>query len=187
MTRTITKLVMPGLFTLVCLAASATDYFVAVDGTDSNPGTREEPFATIQHAADLLKPGDVCRVGTGTYRETVTVKRSGEDGKPLRFVAEPAGEVLLSGTELIDGPWSVHESAIHKTQVAGDFPQLFVDGHMMVEARWPNRRFPEELWDVSKWATAGKGSRYGKMVDPELARTGIDWTGARATLSNSGT
>jgi len=53
----------------------------------------------------------------------------------------------------------------------------------MVEARWPNMRFPEDLWDRSKWARAGKGSRYGRIVDPSLAGTGVDWTGARATLN----
>jgi Pel9A-like, right handed beta helix region len=183
MRKTSLRFVMPAFLGLVCLTASGVDYFVAPDGSDANPGTQGHPFATIQHAADVMQPGDVCRVGPGTYRESVVVRRSGRDGSPIRFVADPAGDVLLSGTEPIDGPWTVHEGAIYKTHVEGDFPQLFVDGRMMVEARWPNRRLPEELWDVSKWAKAGKGSRYGKMVDPELAKTGIDWTGGRATLN----
>ena len=45
---------------------------------------------------------------------------------------------------------------------------------MMVEARWPNMKFPEQLWDRSTWAQSSTGSRYGKMVDPNLASTNID-------------
>ncbi|KPK49576.1 MAG: hypothetical protein AMS22_13495 [Thiotrichales bacterium SG8_50] len=57
-----------------------------------------------------------------------------------------------------------------------------MDRKMMIEARWPNMRF-DQLLDRSAWAKAGEGSRYGKMIDPALAKTGIDWTGARATLN----
>ena len=37
---------------LLCLPARATDYYVATNGDDSNPGTINEPFRTIQKAAD---------------------------------------------------------------------------------------------------------------------------------------
>jgi hypothetical protein len=63
------------------------------------------------------------------------------------------------------------------------FEQLFCDGLMLVEARWPNMNFPEQLWERECWAASGTGSRYGKMVDPKLAATGVDWTGAVAVLS----
>ena len=90
---------------------------------------------------------------------------------------------MLDGTETVSGPWSVYKGQIYQTQVDREFIQVFADGQMLVEARWPNRRFPEQLWDRERWAHAGKGSRYGKMVDPNLAETGIDWTGAIAVLN----
>ncbi|MGD8239354.1 MAG: right-handed parallel beta-helix repeat-containing protein [Armatimonadota bacterium] len=167
---------------LATSASWAGEYYVAPDGSDGGPGTQQEPLRTIQRAADMLRPGDTCYVREGTYRETVSVARSGEPGRPIRFAAYPGETVTLSGTEPIETQWAVHKDSIYKASVRPDFEQLFVDGTMMVEARWPNMRFAQ-LFDRSKWATAGVGSRYGKMVDPELAETGVDWTGALATLN----
>jgi len=168
---------------LHCAAGMAADYYVATDGLDANPGTTDRPFRTIQKAADAMKPGDTCLVGGGVYRQTVRPKRSGKPGSPIRFAACPGQKVILSGTEPVAASWKPYRNKIYQTNVNRAFSQLFVDGEMMVEARWPNMRFPDELWDRSKWARAGKGSRYGKIVDPKLAETGIDWTGARATLN----
>jgi hypothetical protein len=66
--------------------------------------------------------------------------------------------------------------------VRGSVRQIFVEDKMMIEARWPNMSL-DDLWNRNRWARAGKGSRYGKMVDPNLAKTGIDWTGAIAHLN----
>jgi len=94
----------------------------------------------------------------------------------------PGETVALSGTEKVPGPWRRHQGAIFKTKVKNRFIQLFVDGEMMVEARWPNIGLGDVLTGKA-WATAGQGSRYGQIVDPDLAKTGIDWTGAVATLN----
>ena len=51
-----------------------------------------------------------------------------------------------------------------------------------IEARWPNMRF-EEIWDRTKWARSDHGSRKDLMICDALAETGIDWTGALATLN----
>jgi hypothetical protein len=166
-------------------------YYVALNGNDDNPGTKDKPFRNIQKCADIIVAGDTCYVREGTYRETVRPKTGGRRGTrmpvpwgsyPVRYIAYPGEVVTLSGTEPITASWTVYKGSIYQTKVDQDFTQLFVDGQMMIEARWPNMRF-EELWDRSKWAKAAPGSDYGKMVDPELARTGIDWTGALATLN----
>jgi len=167
---------------LLAAIARAGEYFVAADGADKNPGSWDRPFGTIQKAADLMRPGDTCYVREGVYRQVMSPKHSGMQGKPIRFEAWPGEVVILSGTEPIRGQWSVHEGAIHKVKVPRQFDQLFVDGQMMIEGRWPNMRF-EQRFDKNCWATAGAGSEYGMMVDPALAKTGIDWTGAVGTLN----
>ncbi|MDP6039814.1 MAG: right-handed parallel beta-helix repeat-containing protein [Candidatus Latescibacteria bacterium] len=158
------------------------DYYVSLDGNDENSGKVEEPFLTIQRAADAMVAGDTCVVGGGVYRETVSVRNGGREGMPVRFVAAPGEEVVLKGTEVICGDWSVHEGAIYKTQVDEVFEQVFVDDEMMIEARWPNARF-DQLLGRECWAKTNVGSRYGKIVDSDLAKTEIDWTGAIATLN----
>jgi hypothetical protein len=167
---------------LTTFAAKATELHVTPAGDDSNPGTRERPLQTIQRAAEVAEAGDVCVVGQGTYRETVKLSKSGEEGRPIRFRSTPGEKVVVDGTEPIAGDWKLHKGQIWKIDVDREFEQLFVDGRMMFEACWPNIRF-RDILSRRGWARTGKGSRYGKIVDPELAKTGIDWTGALATLN----
>jgi len=169
-------------FFVLAVHTQAAEYYVAINGSDNNSGSHEQPFQTIQKAADLMKPGDTCYVRSGIYRQVVRPMRSGTEGKHIRFEAWPGEVVVLSGTEPIRGNFSVHKGRIFKSQVHEVFDQLFVNGQMMIEARWPNMRF-DQRFDKNSWATAGKGSEYGLMVDPSLAKTGIDWTGAVATLN----
>ncbi len=160
----------------------AADYFVAPNGHDSAPGSLARPFRTIQHAADIMRPGDTCYVRGGTYRETVTLKRSGRAGAPIRFRAYPGEIPLLDGTEPITGRWLRHKGSIYKTRTPRKFEQLFVNRRMMLEARWPNTTF-DKLLTREGWATTGPKSTYQKLHDPELAQTGIDWNGATAVLN----
>ncbi len=162
--------------------ALARNYFVAPNGSDDGPGTLEAPFRTIQKAADVVRPGDTCYVRAGVYRETVELRQSGRRDAPIRFTAYPGERVVLDGTEPVRGPWTHYRDGIYKTHTKRRFEQLFVDGQMMLEARWPNTSF-DKLLTREGWASAGPGSTYQKLRDPELAKTGIDWTGATAVLN----
>ncbi len=161
---------------------SGTAYYVSPGGDDSNPGTRESPFRHIQRCADIAQLGDTCFIREGTYRETVRPKNGGRTRDPIKYVAYPGEKVTLSGTELVTGAWTVYKGSIYQAKVELDVEQLFVDGQMMIEARWPNMRF-KELWERSCWANTTKGSCYGTIVDPELGKTDVDWTGAIGTLN----
>jgi parallel beta-helix repeat protein len=54
---------------LVASMSRATTYYVAPPpgGDDGNPGTLGAPWATIQHAADTVQPGDTVQVRAGNY------------------------------------------------------------------------------------------------------------------------
>jgi len=43
-------------------------YYVATNGSDSNPGTFEEPFGTVQHALDTMSGGDIIYLRGGIYQ-----------------------------------------------------------------------------------------------------------------------
>ena len=184
--RSLTLRLFIGTVTLFWLAATpdalAGTYYVSPQGADSAPGTLDRPFRTLQKAAGVLQPGDTCCVRAGTYRESVALTRSGTEGKPIRFAAYPGEIVLLRGTDPLECRWQKHEGHIYKTAIARVFDQLFVDDEMMVEARWPNRPM-EKLWDRSTWASAVRGSCYGRLRDPQLVKTGVDFTGALAVLN----
>lgn len=157
-----------------CPPAAARDYFVAPDGNDANAGTREAPFRTIQRAADVMQPGDVCLIREGTYRETVRPQASGEAERPLRFAAYEGERVVISGADALEAEWSVHEGAVLRAETNLRFIQLFVDGRMMHEARWPNSPL-EDLMDL-QWALAGPGTGYEQLRSADLPEG--DWEGA---------
>ncbi len=50
------------------LPAGAAEYTVAPAGSDTAAGTRAQPFRSLQHAADVMQPGDTCVIRAGTYR-----------------------------------------------------------------------------------------------------------------------
>jgi Concanavalin A-like lectin/glucanases superfamily/Immunoglobulin I-set domain len=129
------------LIVVVVLAhtAHAATYYVSKSGSDSNAGTSTNlSFLTIQNAASVMNAGDICYILSGTYRETVTPAHSGTSGSPITFAAYPGAIPVVSGAEVLNLPWSVYSNSIYQASTAKSFRQLFVDGVMMNEARWPN-------------------------------------------------
>jgi len=167
---------------LLAAGGVGAEYHVSPSGSDSAPGSTARPFRTIQRGLRAAKAGDTVFLRAGVYRETVRLDASGRKGQPIRLMAYPGETATLSGAEPIAGPWAVHEGRIYRTTVTHRIRQLFVDGVRMTEARWPNMTYAQR-WDNTRWRPAAKGSTYGTMVDPALAATGIDWTGALATLN----
>ena len=156
------------ILTVAAARGQAAEYYVAPTGDDNAPGTKESPFHTVQKAADTMVAGDTCFLREGTYRETVRPKEFGQEGSPIRFVAYPGEKAIIDGTEPVDGNWTLHKGKIYKTTVARPIVQLFVDGKMMIEARWPNVRFGE-LMDIDKWRPYSGGSDFPGAVFSDLS------------------
>jgi len=71
----------------------------APGAADMNPGTEEKPFKTVQHAADVARPGDTVYVMADKDDESVRVK-GGVEGKPIIFRAMPRRSATVSGFDL---------------------------------------------------------------------------------------
>jgi len=69
----------------------------APGAADTNPGTEEQPFKTVQHAADAARPGDTIYIMAGKYDERVRVKAGGTEGRPVAFVTMPRRSVTVRG------------------------------------------------------------------------------------------
>lgn len=93
-----------GVYHLARPSQGGTMYWVSVDGSDDNPGSRMEPFRTIHHAAEVVKAGDVVTVRAGTFRESVLVSNSGTAARRIVFQAEQRGAVVLTGGRHTFGP-----------------------------------------------------------------------------------
>ena len=118
------------------------NYYVATDGSDSDPGSIDEPFLTIQKFADIAIAGDTCFIREGTYRETITPANSGNAESEITYKSYPGETAVVSGADVLSGEWSVHSGSIYKRESTTDlglgFNQVFVDGNAMIWARYPN-------------------------------------------------
>jgi len=72
----------------------------APGAADSNPGSEQKPFTTVQHAADAAKPGDTVYVMAGRYRERIKVTTGGAEGRPIKFQAMPRRSAIVDGFDL---------------------------------------------------------------------------------------
>lgn len=140
------------LILLLSCPVLAKDYYVALNGKDTNGGTMKAPFATIQKAADTMSAGDNCYIRGGIYRQTVKLTKSGKKSNIIKFTNYQAEQVILDGTEILDVNWSVYKGNIYKADTNKKIEQLFVDSKMMVEARWPNIESPDGVFDKNTWA-----------------------------------
>jgi len=76
-------------------ASTGNTYYVSTTGDDSNPGTLEQPWLTVQHALDTLAPGDTALVREGAYDENLRVTRDGTEGKPITLASYPDERAVL--------------------------------------------------------------------------------------------
>ena len=77
----------------------AIDYYTAIDGDDSNPGTSESPWQTIQKAANAMLAGDTVIVRAGTYDERISTVSAGTS-QTNRITFQAEGEVIVKGWEI---------------------------------------------------------------------------------------
>jgi uncharacterized protein (TIGR03437 family) len=173
--------------------AFARNYYVAANGSDSNPGALDRPFQTIQKAAAVVVAGDAVYVRAGTYRETVTPARSGTQMAPITFQPYNGESVTISGADLIpESSWTSSSGNIWQATVSWDLGegnnQIFLDGKMMIEARWPNTTLDVSHPTVAHWAGGsyieGTPDYTGTINDPALPSKPADyWKGTTIHFS----
>jgi hypothetical protein len=96
-------------------------YWVATDGEDGGDGSRDAPWATLQHAADAATPGSTVYVRGGVYAQRLAIDVSGAPGRPIVFRNAPSEHPVLDGSSL---------------EVGQEFsPMISVDGARYVEIR----------------------------------------------------
>jgi len=182
---------------------NGNDYYVSVTGgNDSNPGTLAEPFKSIQKCAETAARGDRCNIRQGTYREMITPANN-----QITFTSYNDEVVIISGTEIIpNDAWSYYQDNIYQTPIHWSLNvrrsdeiqqtsnnQLFVDGKMMVEARWPNIdvnnvtrimnisgiREDNAKTDSATVITMQKA----EYIDEDIAAAGDFWVGGKINLA----
>ncbi len=137
----------------------AREYYASPEGNDDNNGTKAEPFKTLAHSVSLLTPGDTLYLREGIYRETLTPSTSGTADNPITISSYQKEKAVISGADLLSG-WEQEEEGVYQTKMSWsvwDGNQLFGNGKMLSEARWPNAAGDNFLFQPNR-ATADGGS-----------------------------
>ena len=170
----LTSCVLPALFSFLIQATlpAESSLHVAVNGSDTNEGTAQSPFATIERARDeirLLKKGAGIPSGGitvwihgGVYRFPATIELtaadSGTPGSPVIYRGVADEVALISGGRTVSNftPW---KGAIMKADVAAQglqgipFHQLFFGEKRQPLARYPNADTNDPI--AGGWAYVG--------------------------------
>lgn len=124
----------------VCLQSNiltAKNYYISTKGKNSNSGTYEQPFRTIQFGIDQLKPGDKCYIREGIYRENVVFHKSGKKRLPLSITNYKNEQVTIAPI-VVTQKWKCFKNKIYRIPCKGKVLQLFINGKPSMQACYPN-------------------------------------------------
>ena len=166
-------------------APAAVEFFVAPNGSDASPGTREKPFATIAKARDAVRPliaaglkspvNVYLREGTYRLNEPLAFGPAGlgDEKFAVTYAAQPGETVVISGGRPISG-WKRGDGEVWTAPVPGVregqwyFRHLFINGRRAVRARTPNEDAENPSWQLKGADLAADLSRYTLTLPPGL-------------------
>ncbi len=130
--------------------ASEGIFYVAADGSDDNPGSEAQPWATLNKAAQTLTAGQTVLVKNGTY-SGVYLDHSGTPDQPITFKDFPGDTPNIDITE-INSPGFILEGASY----------IIIDGFAL-DYKVPN----VETYNGERWESGiliKENNRSGKPV-----------------------
>jgi hypothetical protein len=87
------ELVVAGTFTTNREPHQPRVYFVSPEGSDTADGlSPSTAWKTVNHAADRVRAGDTVHLAGGVYRETVWLRATGDENRPIRFLGATGKE-----------------------------------------------------------------------------------------------
>jgi hypothetical protein len=102
----------------------------APNASDSNPGIKDSPFKTINHAAQILEPGERVIIAEGIYRESIHPLRGGTGpDKMISYEAAENATVIVKGSVELNEGWEKSEG-------------------WMTRAWWDERPADPNIWQI---------------------------------------
>ena len=120
------KLLALYLLLMASFCANGKTVFVAVNGSDTNTGVIDSPFATIQHAQSQISAGDTVYIRGGTYRMTESqiakyesiwakvtyLDKSGSQDNRIKYWAYPGEEPIFDFQDIAPPNYRIHAFAV---------------------------------------------------------------------------
>lgn len=187
------------------VAAQATTYYVATNGSDSNNGTSEgTPFRTVAKAAGMLiNPGDTAYVKNGTYieRNVIHLKYSGTTTAPIKLAAYPGHAPVIDFVDGVTGTAGrsvlIQRPGAHNTEIAW----VIVEGltlkngyynlrwwncrHCTVRHNWSHNGYGSGLMLTGSVDSVVDGNVVSSAGQSPTGAHGIYAEGTRLTITNN--
>ncbi|MHC4207969.1 MAG: right-handed parallel beta-helix repeat-containing protein, partial [Planctomycetota bacterium] len=167
------------ILVISCPLFGGNEYFVSTDGSDTNPGTQAQPFATLQRARDavrdlkessnLPKAGVTVWIEAGTYYVNeplmLSAEDSGSENAPIVYRANTGAEVRIVGGRQVKGFKPVTnpeilkrlDESVRQKVVCADLKAAGISDYGQVAAR-ENRLelfFRDEPMQLARWPNEG--------------------------------
>lgn len=125
-------------------------YHVSKSGSDTNNGSADAPFLTIQRAADVAAGNDRVIVHEGIYREWVKPQYGGiSDSCRVIYEAAEGEKVVIKGSEIVKG-WECLEGTVWRVTLPNTFFGAYNPYQKVLEGDWlvDPRTYQIHLGDV---------------------------------------
>ncbi len=139
-------------------------YYVNASAAAPGDGTKENPFSTIQSAADLALPGDEVIVLPGIYREDVSPKHAGRPDARITYRSSSPLAAVITGAMPV-GNWTSEGGGVWTVRVSNTVFGDFNPYTSLVSGDWFNGLLTQHLGDVF----LNDRSMY-EVQDPEKVR-----------------
>jgi hypothetical protein len=81
-----------------CFGDDSQEYYVSPEGNDSNIGSIQSPWKTINHGVEQLEPGDTLILREGVYSESIHIYESGTEEGYLKIINYPIERPVIDGS-----------------------------------------------------------------------------------------
>ncbi len=156
----------------IVIPAPLHSYYVSTTGLDANPGSIEEPFATLAHAAQVAQAGDEIVLRGGVYRQgEIAWPRSGSSTAPIVIRGYDDEIAIMDGSDPAVYAWTAAGGGVYRTTVS-------VSDVLFIAANGKRLMPYKNLTDLQnlKWGIPGSFTdgttiyvRLADMQDPNLA------------------
>ena len=166
--------------------AAGPAYFVAPDGHDNGPGTVDQPWLTVQRAADVAPAGSTVYLRAGTYGPFV-MHRSGLAGTPTTFTSYPSETATVDGggavayTVRLVG---VHDVTLSHLVVQGGYSEGHDGGGVAVLSSANVTLGDDLLRDNKAWGVYSAASTNVTIANSEITHNAV---GVSVSGSGAGT
>lgn len=139
------------IISFLTFSATANQFYISTNGNDTNPGTKEKPFATLERAKIAVqnsvlngKENFTIWIADGIYQIEKPIVFEADffsKNQKLSIKAEKGANPLISGGINLKN-WKKNKDEVWETQLPGKQNwkprEMYVDGKRAVRARFPN-------------------------------------------------